>query len=187
LNVADKKQTALEQTKRLLEAQRGGVKPDERLHRALCIGARGLSILVPIGDIVEIAVCENITPVPLTQPWIRGLTNVHGQLFTVVDLSVFLGGAETRLSREARIVILGQRAMGTCLLVNNVSGLKLYADENVVDRPSQLPAALEDFFSKGVRLDDVDWAVLDVDSLSRDEKYRNPSRVTRVAHAGLSV
>jgi twitching motility protein PilI len=175
--VAETGHGALERTRRLLEAQRREAEAERDTLRALALSAREISILIPIGDVVELAVCENITPVPLTRQWVRGLTNVHGQLYTVVDLSVFLGGAETRLSRDARIIILGEGGLGSCLLVGNVTGLKVYTEEQLHRVPDDLPESVRGYFCNAVRLEDITWCVLDMRALSGDARYRNPSRV----------
>lgn len=178
--MSENRSSALEQTRRLLEAQRQEAETDKDAWRALAIEVRDVPVLLPIGDVLELAVCENITPVPLTRPWVRGLTNVRGQLYTVVDLSVFLGGAETRLSRDARIVMLGDAGLGTCLLVNNVMGLKVFREGDERDAPTTLPGDIRGYFKAGVEDDERAWAVLDVAALRGDERFTRPSRVPGV-------
>ncbi len=179
--------SALEQTKRLLEAQRQEAETEEDVWRALSIEARALPVVLPISDVAELAVCENITPVPLTQPWVRGLTNVRGQLYTVVDLSVFLGGPETRLSRDARIVMLGDTSLGVCLLVTNVLGLKVFRDTPENAMPDDVPGDIRKFFRGGVEHEGRHWAILDVGVLSGDERFLKPSRVSGSVAAGRAV
>ena len=168
---------ALEQTRRLIEAQQQEARAEENAWRALAVEVRGAPVILPIKDVSELAVCENITPVPLTQPWVRGLTNVRGQLHTVVDLSVFLGGSETRLSRDARIIMLGGNGLGSCFLVNHVLGLKIVKDDMRVDIPASLDANLLRYCSGGVALDDKVWSILDIAAITADPRYVSPGRV----------
>jgi twitching motility protein PilI len=179
--VAQTRNSALEQTKRLLEAQRQDAQADQDLWRALAVEARDIPVILPIDEIMELAVCENITPVPLTQPWVRGLTNVRGQLYTVIDLSVFLGGSETRLSRDARIIMLGDQALGACLLVHNVMGLKLLKEEERTNVPDAVNSSIRKYFKGGVQSEERQWAILDLTAMRNDERFLKPSRVrTRV-------
>lgn len=187
--MAETKSSALDQTRRLLEAQRQEAQSEEHVWRALAVEARDIPILLPIAHVFELAVCENITPVPLTQPWLRGMTNVRGQLYSVVDLSVFLGGRETRLSRDARIVMLADQGLGSCLLVGHIVGLKVLKEEELSAPPDSVVGEIAQYFSGGVALEGRVWAVLDVPSLGRDPRYRQPSRVDhrqRAAGAGPS-
>ncbi len=78
--MANKHEGALEQTRRLLEAQNREAA-NASIWRALALQVVGRKVVLPIQSVAELAVCENITPVPLTQPWVRGLTNVRGQVF----------------------------------------------------------------------------------------------------------
>lgn len=185
--MSDTKSSALEQTRRLLEAQRQEAETEENQWRALAIEALGVPIVLPIGDVSELAVCENITPVPLTRPWVRGLTNVRGQLYTVVDLSVFLGGPETRLSRDARIIMLGDAGLQSCLLVNNVLGLKILNDESKTAAPQTLDKSISGYFSAGAQADGRTWAVLDVASMTHDDRFRSPTRVKARGESTMSV
>ncbi len=51
------------------------------------------SWLVDLADAGEVIPVPPITPVPLTRPWFRGVTNIRGNLYSVVDFPAFLGGA----------------------------------------------------------------------------------------------
>ncbi len=66
-----------------------------------------------------------LAPVPLTQPWFAGMTNVHGELQAVVDFAVFCGGAPTPRESGARLLRIGTRhGSNSALLVARVHGLK---------------------------------------------------------------
>jgi twitching motility protein PilI len=74
----------------------------------------------------EVLVSPPITPVPLTQPWFLGLTNVRGNLYSVIDFSLFLGQAPVTHNTEARLVLLSRStgAINAALLVQQVYGLR---------------------------------------------------------------
>ena len=44
----------------------------------------------------------SVTRVPGAKPWIRGLSNVRGQLLPVIDLRAFLGAGATSVTRSSR-------------------------------------------------------------------------------------
>jgi purine-binding chemotaxis protein CheW len=67
---------------------------DERLY--------GLDIRV----VKEINPNVEITPVPHTQPHIRGLVNIRGQVVLVIDVAVVLGRPLRPVTPESHIVIL---------------------------------------------------------------------------------
>lgn len=74
----------------------------------------------------EVLVPPPITSVPLTQPWFLGLTNVRGNLYSVIDFSLFLGKTPVTHHTEARLVLLSRNtgAVNAALLVQQVYGLR---------------------------------------------------------------
>ncbi len=115
-----------------------------------------------------------LSPVPLTQPWFAGMTNVHGELQAVVDFSVFCGGAPTPREGGARLLRIGTRhGSNSALLVARVHGLKrtdsLFAAE--VDDAAAPPWQGEAFTdSQGTR-----WLRLEPDRLLADPAFLDAS------------
>ena len=98
------------------------------------------SWLVRLDEAGEVVPPPTIAPVPLARPWFRGLTNIRGNLYTVVDLAVFHGGEQTVITPEARLLLVGERyGMYTALLVHRMMGLKhvqqLQLQEGSGERP----------------------------------------------------
>ncbi|MDR2244320.1 MAG: chemotaxis protein CheW, partial [Burkholderiales bacterium] len=67
-----------------------------------------------------------IAPVPLTQAWFLGLTNVRGNLYSVIDFSSFCGKAPVVHNTETRLMLLSRStgAINAALLVQQVYGLR---------------------------------------------------------------
>lgn len=174
--VEDRRGT-LELTRRILEASHGEADEAQRVWRGLCMRAGDGRIIVSIDHVSELSTCENITPVPLTHPWIRGLTSLRGQLLAVVDLGIFIGADQTRLGWDARIVALADQGLNTCLLVGGVSGLKAVPEDRPWRPVTGLSEDVAGCFSGRVEVDDQEWTVLDVPRLVADRRFRNASRV----------
>lgn len=87
---------------------------------------RFLLNLQEAGEIVSIgAICK----VPLTQHWFLGLTNIRGNLISVVDIAQFRGLAPTPIDKESRIVAFAPSLSFNCgLLVSRVMGLRNVAE-----------------------------------------------------------
>jgi twitching motility protein PilI len=81
--------------------------------------------LVDLGDAGEVIPVPPITPVPLTKPWFCGVTNIRGNLFSVVDFGAFQGGPPSAITAHSRLVILGERfRTQAALLVDSSLGLR---------------------------------------------------------------
>jgi len=89
----------------------------------LQVGAE--SWLVDLADADEVIPVPPIAPVPLTRPWFRGVANIRGKLYSVVDFPAFLGGAAVVLGEQARLLLLSERfRLGGALLVDRSLGLR---------------------------------------------------------------
>lgn len=105
---------------RLTSAQRG-----EAPRALLGILAAQDHWLLELPDTGEIVPLPALTPVPLTKPWFRGLANIRGSLFTVVDFAAFQGLAPTPLTADARLVLANSRfGFSSALLVSRALGLR---------------------------------------------------------------
>jgi twitching motility protein PilI len=91
----------------------------------LGVQVSGGNWLVDLEDAGEVIPVPPITPVPLTKAWFRGVTNIRGNLFTVVDFGAFQGGAAAAITDHSRLVILGERfRTQAALLVDRSLGLR---------------------------------------------------------------
>ena len=93
--------------------------------------------LVDLGDADEVIPVTPITPVPLAKAWFRGVTNIRGNLFGVVDFGAFLGGAASAIGDTSRLVLIGERfRTGAALLVDRSLGLRNPAQLSPIERPT---------------------------------------------------
>ncbi len=69
-----------------------------------------------------------LTRVPGAKPWVLGLANLRGSLLPVIDLRQFLGGGNTALSRNTRLLVVNHREIPAALVVDEVHGFRRFAD-----------------------------------------------------------
>jgi twitching motility protein PilI len=107
--------------RRLTEARVSTETPTARLG----VQVGGEYWLVRLDEAAEVMPPPAIAPVPLTRPWFRGLTNIRGNLYSVVDLAQFQGGQETLMTPDCRLLLVGERfQMAAALLVGRMLGLR---------------------------------------------------------------
>ena len=81
--------------------------------------------LVRLEEAGEVIPVPTMANVPLTQGWFRGLANIRGNLFSVIDLSAFQGGEPTPQTPDSRLLLVAERYnMNAALLVNRMLGLR---------------------------------------------------------------
>ena len=125
-----------ELVERLRTAGTGAVTPSKL---GLQVGADAW--LVDLAEAGELIPVPPITAVPLTRPWFKGVVNVRGNLYNVVDLPAFLGGAPVVLGEQARMLVLAERfLMRSALLVDRSLGLRDARELRLdADAPSASP------------------------------------------------
>ncbi len=125
--------------------------------------------LVDLADASEVIPVPPITPVPLTQPWFKGATNIRGNLFSVVDFPAFLGKPAVGVNEQSRLLLIGERfRLGAALLVDRSLGLR-----NPAQLKAREPAAEGPAWLKGEYLDEEGrtWKELDLGKLVQDQDF----------------
>jgi twitching motility protein PilI len=129
-------------------------------------GERWLVDLIDAGEVMPV---PDITPVPLTRPWFRGVASIRGNLFSVVDIGALLGGGAAVPGEQARLLLLNERfRMGSALLVERSLGLRnpeqLQQRAAAPQRAPWIKAEYDD--PLGAR-----WRELDVPQLVQDPEF----------------
>ena len=127
------------------------------------------SWLIDLVDAGEVIPVPAISAVPLTRSWFRGVANVRGNLYSVIDFAAFLGAGAVDAGERTRLVLLGERyRSAAALLVDRSLGLRnpaqLRAREPAAGHAAWLRAEYDD--EAGGR-----WRELDVAELVRDPEF----------------
>ena len=81
--------------------------------------------LVNLADVSEVIPVPKFVPVPQTRSWFKGVANVRGKLYSVVDFCAFQGGDALSTANERRVVLINERIIqGAGLLVSRMLGLR---------------------------------------------------------------
>lgn len=134
---------------------------------------RWLLDLQQAGEIIAPGV---IASVPMTQDWFLGLTNVRGNLISVIDFGRFLGLPPTAADKASRIIVLAP-SLAACsgLLVSRVLGLRSRAGmrEDEAKREAPEPAWCgRSFFDQ----ESQRWTELDLSRVTQDARFIDVAR-----------
>ena len=140
-----------------------------RMASKLAVQASTDGWLVELTEASEIIPVAGVSPVAQTKPWFRGVANVRGNLYSVVDFAEFLGTGVSGSGEQARLVLLGERfRSAAALLVDRSLGLRnpaqLRARDAAPGRAAWLRGEYDD--DTGAR-----WSELDVAALVRDAEF----------------
>lgn len=130
--------------------------------------------VVAIGDVTEILPVPDITPLPGTKFWVKGVANVHGRIVPIVDLPGFLGLPPSRTDSQ-RIMLVDQKQLVVGLVVDDVHGMVQLPSERFADEESEPePGRFEDtidYFVAGRYLREKEYPVFSIDKLISNSDF----------------
>jgi twitching motility protein PilI len=126
--------------------------------------------LIRLADAGEVVTVPHMVPVPLTKPWFLGVSNIRGNLFSVIDFAKYLGRETPPISSQTRLVLFGPRAgeLNAGLIVHRVLGLRNVAELAPAAPPQDAPAWYGQRWMDG---DGNAWQEIDLALLARDPTF----------------
>ena len=124
---------------------------------------------VALHQVNEVIPVPASVPVPLTHSWFRGVANVRGNLYSMVDFAAFQGAEAIAPGMERRVILISDKLVGGAgLLVSRMLGLRNPEQFNPAERPANAPAWLAAAYTDagGTR-----WLELDLPTLAREQRF----------------
>ena len=130
-----------------------------------------IQMVAPLTQVNEILHFPNLTLVPGTLPWIKGLANIRGTLLPIVDLQSYLGQPPIQLRSQSRIMIIHQGELDVGLLVDEVVGLRHFDPEDRVTRIKKMDDAIKSHIRGAFQQNDEIWHLFDMTTLIDDPQF----------------
>jgi purine-binding chemotaxis protein CheW len=151
--------------------------------RFVLISVASTDYAVPEAFVTELERVPRVTSVPRVPAWLCGVTNLRGDIVSVIDLRAYLGlPPHTASAGRMLVVRLLDEPFTTGLIVDAVDRIVTLHAEDVKAPASPLEGALAPFVSGVCAIGDRLVAVLDIDHLLRspdirqfDEPTKDPS------------
>jgi purine-binding chemotaxis protein CheW len=130
----------------------------------------GLEIL----KVREIIGYMDITAVPRTPSYVRGVINLRGQVISVVDLRAKFGMEAAQRTEQTCIIVVeiksGDRKLSTGIIVDRVSEVLNIPGENIEEPPTFGASVATDFILGMGKIGQAVKILLDIDRvLAKDE------------------
>jgi twitching motility protein PilI len=157
----------------------------------LAVDCAGQGLLLSLKQAGEIFDLGPLVPVPHTQPWLAGVVNLRGGVFTVVDLARFLGLRQPpAATANARTRLLAFNAAAGCArrvdgrpagwIAHAADQLRRCRHGQMQQRPAFARRCWRDAAGRW-------WQEIDLAALARShEQFLGNRRVMRGAHPGRS-
>lgn len=127
--------------------------------------------LVTLSDVSEVIPVPGTVAVPQTEPWFKGVANVRGKLYSLVDFSAFQGGAASAAGADRRVMLIHEKIIeGAGILVGRMLGLR--NTESFTAEPAEPTPKpwIKQRYRDG---NGVQWIELDLANLARNPVFLN--------------
>ena len=133
----------------------------------LGLASGGEQWLIRLSDAGEVITVPPIADVPLTKPWFRGLANIRGNLYSVIDFAGYLGHGNAAPASHNRLVLFGARAgeLNAGVVVSRVLGLRNLAEL----APAAPPEGARSWYTqRWIDAEGSAWQEIDLARLARE-------------------
>jgi twitching motility protein PilI len=124
---------------------------------------------VALHQVSEVIPVPPTVVVPRTQRWFRGVANVRGNLYGIVDFLAYQGRDPIGAGSERRVILVSDKLLGgSGLLVSRMLGLRSPDQFTAVERAADAPAWLGGIYTDaaGAR-----WNELDLPALALEKGF----------------
>lgn len=123
---------------------------------------------VEITKVQEIILIGDITRVPQTAPYIKGLINLRSTVIPIVDLRLRFGMSEQPATEETRIMVMNVGGKTIGIVVDAVSEVLRITKEQIAPPPATVAGLGREYITGLAKLDQRLLILLDIDRLLTD-------------------
>lgn len=157
------------------DADRGGAEEEAgEGDRYVVFDLDGSHYAVPIDNITEVGTVPEITPLPNVPPWLKGVTNLRGDILSVTDLRGFLGLEPAPQPEAGRLLVARSLADGMAagLLVDRVAGMLSIPTGGVGEPAAPIEDRVAEYLAGVFRGEEHLIGVLDLERMLQAPEFR---------------
>jgi twitching motility protein PilI len=124
---------------------------------------------VALEQVSEVIPVPQPMAVPLTQPWFRGVANVRGKLYSIVDFAQFQGGEPIGPGMERRVILISEKLVGGAgIVVSRMLGLRNPEQFVPAPRPADAAPWIGGMYADAAG---IGWTELDLPALAQEPRF----------------
>ena len=105
---------------------------------------------IEISYVVEIISVQEITLVPHTHAYVKGIINLRGTVVPVIDMGMRFGQGGIEYTETTCIIVLSLDDMSVGILVDGVEDVTNIDDESIQEPPKTTGNSMKNYFIKAV-------------------------------------
>jgi purine-binding chemotaxis protein CheW len=99
----------------------GGSTPVQ--NQFILFDLEGSQFALPLSSALEIGLRPDITPLPNLPKWVLGISNIRGEIISLVDLKSFLGISSAGGLGDRRFIVIHNREIKVGVIVDKIKGI----------------------------------------------------------------
>lgn len=132
---------------------------------------------VDISQVKEIIKPPKITRIPNSPDFIEGVTNLRGQITTIINLRKRFGRGAKETDNETRIIVIEYENVVIGMIVDSVNEVKYLSSKDIDELPDIITSRDESKFLTGVgKLEDGLLTLIDLDKVFSEEEIEGMRR-----------
>ncbi|MEM0467095.1 MAG: chemotaxis protein CheW [Candidatus Thermoplasmatota archaeon] len=144
---------------------------------------------VNINKVKEIIRWEEVTRIPNTLPFIKGVINLRGNIIVVNDLAMKLGLPSKPVDDDTRILVVevGNNTVG--MIVDSATEVLRLEGEKIRDAPSMITSSIDHNYIEGVGILDEKrlLTLLDLSKVLESKDYEQIWQAQKTAEQNLKT
>jgi purine-binding chemotaxis protein CheW len=80
-------------------------------------------LAIPLSNTLEIGYQPDITPLPNLPKWVMGISNIRGEIISLINFKVFLGISSSGAQGERRFIIIHNQKIKVGIIVDKIMGI----------------------------------------------------------------
>lgn len=124
---------------------------------------------IEITKVQEIILVGEITNVPQTPPYIKGLINLRSTVIPIVDLRLRFGLSEEEPTDDTRIMVVNVAGKTMGIIVDSVSEVLRISQEQIAPPPPTVAGLGRDYLVGLAKLEDRLLILLDIEKIMEGE------------------
>jgi purine-binding chemotaxis protein CheW len=125
---------------------------------------------IEITKVREIILITEITRIPETPEYLKGLINLRSTVIPVIDLRARFGLPEAALTDESRIMVIQAQGKTIGIMVDAVSEVLRVKQDQIAPPPTTVTGLGRDYLSGLVKLDNRLLILLEIDKIFGEEE-----------------
>lgn len=133
-----------------------------------------LRLFCEVDNISQVAENTSVVDVPQTKPWVRGIANLKGDMYSVCDISLFAGFGRPIPRGKGTMILVNHPDAHIAMLVDKVIGFRYFDEKDITKEEVEHVDELGEFMAHVDRVYDVDgykWCKLNIHHMINSVRF----------------